>query len=82
MKDELIEYFIFGEIAAGQYYNLGWDEFCKLFKEKIEYWDFQLYNFDWSMETAEDLLSNYYGWRGWAKITKSEYEQLDKIRNG
>ena len=77
------EYFLFGEAPSKAYYMYDWDEFIKKFKEyHKDTWDFQLYAFDWSMETGEDLLANYDGWNGFAVLDEDEYKQLNKIRDG
>lgn len=76
------EYFLFGHDMSSAYYSEGWEDFLVIFKEKKDAWDFQLYIFDWSIETGEDLLSNYDGYGGFARLNEEEYKQLDEIRNG
>ena len=78
----MIERFLFGEKFAAEYHFLPWEDFAKLFKEKMLYWDFELYAFDWSNETGEDLLVNYDGWNGFAKLKDEEFRILTEIAKG
>ena len=82
MSDVTKEYFLFGKTAVEYYYDLRWDEFIELYKKKIGLWDFQLYDFDWAIESGFDLLCNYKPYNGFARLTKAKYQELDKIRQG
>ena len=75
------EYFIFGSQVSGAYYECDWEDFKRLFRRNLVTWDIVLYDFDWQLETGEDLLSNYDGYMGFAKITKDEYLELVGIRD-
>lgn len=68
-------YFLFGEEICDKYHEMEFSNFLAIALKM----DFSFYCYNEACQSPEDLLEAYNGWNNYAKITESEFNQLQQL---